>query len=94
MTTLKLGEGTRTVDIKKTSSMLYPLEAPIGWFLQNAQHQHVREGDHYMPQTLSGGSWTVTFQKTTGGVTTASGQGHSLEEAWANATKLVERNDG
>lgn len=76
-------------DVKKTSNMDYPLEAPNGWFLLGASHQHDLEGSHYVPREQVRGAWVVTFQRTIYPSTTIAACGHSLEDAWAKAKEAA-----
>jgi len=79
-------------DINHTSTMMYPLTAPNGWFLYKAEHQHkgIRfASDFHEPVQTPGGPWEVTFQRYPKGGLATSGRGHSLEEAWSNASKAA-----
>jgi len=78
--------------IRKASSMVYPLEAPNGWFLLKAEHQHTAiryATDFHEPLTHADGPWYVQFQKYPKGGRATEGRGHSLEEAWKNACDHV-----
>ncbi|HEX9430807.1 MAG TPA: hypothetical protein VF944_10560 [Candidatus Bathyarchaeia archaeon] len=82
--------------IKRTSNMTYPLEAPNGWFLLRAEHQHtdVRyAADFHSPVAHQEGPWEVTFQKYPKGGSATSARGFTLEEAWRNACKAVATRD-
>lgn len=75
-------------DVKKTSDMMYPLEAPIGWFLLKMEHQHtgiMYRGDIHEPLPHATGPWFVEFQKYPSGGRATSARGHTMEEAWSNA---------
>lgn len=96
MTTLKLSGNMREVDIKKTSDMIYPLEAPIGWFLYHAKHEHTSitfRGDIHEPLPHAAGPWLVGFQKYPSGGRLTEARGQTLEEAWSNATKACQQVD-
>lgn len=74
--------------------MMYPLEAPNGWFLLEMRHEHTPiwfVGDHHEPVQNEGGAWFVLFQKYPKGGHATSGRGHSMEEAWKNASDAVAR---
>lgn len=81
-------------EIKTTSSMMYPLEAPNGWFLRVMHHEHERGGAyHYVPVQNGSGAWHVEFRRTTishNKTNVAFGRGHSMERAWAAAKKVAE----
>lgn len=69
---------------------MMPLEAPNGWFLLKAEHQHTRivyDTDTHEPVPIVGGPWYVEFQKYPKGGRMTSGRGYSLEEAWRNAAE-------
>lgn len=79
-------------DVKKTSDMIYPLEAPNGWFLFKAEHQHtsiIFKGDIHEPLPHAAGPWLVQFQIYPNGGRLTEGRGHSLEEAWQNASNAA-----
>lgn len=82
--------------IRRTSDMMYPLEAPNGWFLYRAEHQHTaimyRE-DHHEPLPHKDGPWLVQFQKYPKGGLLTEGRGHSLEEAWSKAIENCQKTD-
>lgn len=70
--------------------MMYPLEAPNGWFLLEARHEHTPirfTTDTHEPVDTEGGPWFVNFQKYPKGGRATSGRGHTLEEAWKNASE-------
>jgi hypothetical protein len=78
--------------IRKVSDMTYPLEAPNGWFLYKAQHQHTEvryTTDFHEPLPHAEGPWIVQFQKYPKGGMLTEGRGRSLEEAWKNASEAV-----
>jgi hypothetical protein len=75
-----------------TSEMKPPLKEPEGWFLMKAEHQHkgIRfASDVHEPVQMPEGPWEVTFQRYPKGGLATSGRGHSLEEAWSNASKAA-----
>lgn len=82
------------------SGTLWPLEAPNGWFLHKMEHQHtdVRYvGDIHEPLPHADGAWMVQFQKYPNGGYLIEARGHSMSEAWINASKKVmehEKNGG
>lgn len=74
--------------IRNTNEMMYPLEAPNGWFLHHAAHEHtpiIFNTDFHEPVRKDGGPWVVEFQKYPKGGRLTAGRGNSLEEAWHNA---------
>lgn len=76
-------------DVKKTSEMIYPLEAPNGWFLYKAEHQHTSitfRGDIHELLPHKDGPWLVAFQIYPNGGRLTKGRGFSLEEAWEKAS--------
>lgn len=80
--------------MRKTSDMRYPLEAPNGWFLYHAKHEHTAvqtTADHHEPLPHAEGPWVVAFQQYPKGGKLTSGRGFSLEEAWEKASKAVEQ---
>lgn len=81
-------------DVKNTSSMMYPLEPPNGWFLLEMEHQHTKityRGDVHVPVSDPGGPWYVVFQQYPHGGNARPGRGYTMEEAWANAAKATEK---
>lgn len=76
--------------------MNYPLEAPQGWFLYSAAHEHTKitfATDFHVPLPHPEGPWLVQFQKYPKGGNLQEGRGHTLIEAWEKATeKAHERN--
>lgn len=73
--------------------MMYPLEAPNGWFLWHAKHEHtgiIYKGDVHTPKPYKEGPWLIGFQKYPSGGMLIEARGHTLEQAWANAIKSVE----
>lgn len=74
--------------------MMYPLEAPNGWFLLEMRHEHTPirfATDHHEPVQKEGGAWYVQFQKYPKGGRATSARGNSMEEAWKNACEAVAR---
>ena len=72
--------------------MMYPLEAPNGWFLYHAKHEHtsiVTTADFHEPLPHAEGPWIVGFQKYPKGGLLTEARGHSLEEAWEKASQRV-----
>ncbi len=72
--------------------MMYPLEAPNGWFLWHAKHEHTSitmSTDFHEPLPHATGPWIVGFQKYPKGGMLQEARGHSLEEAWENASQVV-----
>jgi hypothetical protein len=85
----------KVAEIKKTSDMMYPLEAPNGWFLKVAQHEHEKNGEsHYLPVQNASGSWHVEFRRNVTSndkANVAFGRGQTMEHAWARAKEVAER---
>lgn len=83
-------------EIKTTSSMMYPLEAPNGWFLQEMKHHHERTSEKlYIPS--SNRPWAVEFRRSATSddkPNVAFGRGMTMEEAWASAKKVAESTGG
>lgn len=75
---------------KKTSTMMWPLEEPNGWYLSLCSHEHTKEGDHYIPVQDADGPWYVTFKKTVGSITTVTRKGRTIEQAWSAAYSAAE----
>lgn len=74
--------------------MMVPLEAPQGWFLLKAEHQHTSitfRDDTHVPLPHAAGPWYVEFQKYPNGGRMRSGRGFTLEEAWHNAAVEAEK---
>lgn len=89
---MKLSGKMKTIDVKKTGDMMYPLEAPNGYFLFIAEHQHTELAnltDTYEPVQMAEGPWRVQFQKYPKGGGLTEGRGHSLEQAWEAASLAV-----
>lgn len=66
------------------------LEEPHGWFLLKAAHQHtaiIYRGDTHQPIGHHEGDWYVQFQRYPDGGRATDARGHTLEEAWNNATQ-------
>lgn len=82
-----------TPAIKRTSEMVHPLKEPEGWFLQKAQHQHLKvgyRGDEYKPLAVADGPWCVEFRKYSVDFHVIVGRGHTLEEAWHKTVAYVD----
>lgn len=68
--------------------VLGELEAPDGWFLHRAAHEHtdiVYRGDKHEPLPHADGPWIVEFQRYPSGGLLTGGRGHTMREAWSNA---------
>lgn len=75
--------------MRRTSEMMYPLEAPNGWFLLKMEHQHTGikyKGDQHLPVDHPEGPWYVEFQVYPYGGRMVSGRGHTMELAWKAAS--------
>lgn len=76
--------------------MMYPLEAPNGWFLYHAKHEHTSitfATDFHEPLPHAEGPWLVGFQKYPKGGRLTEARGHSLEEAWKKASEKCVKDD-
>lgn len=72
------------------------LEAPVGWFLLSAKHEHTEvkyKGDIHEPLPHKEGPFLVEFQKYPEGGRRTAARGHTLWEAWKKATEKCQEVD-